>query len=247
MQQRRRLRTLSAWALVLVLPAGCYQERKAIKPVAQQPQSQPGPQTVKVERPGPAAPTPIEVTPIQIGAEGRIEPMGPFQQPEPARRFSFLVTGFGVEPPGGNPVDRKAAAIEAAIVDALGQAVREAQRDPKTGRAPIEYKMDLGPGLTIYGQLVGGAPQTVIVLDRRGRTYEFCSRSGVLAHPPYDARVVQQVFAATQGRFVLQATRATEEPGRYSADVGYYQKVGPATNSQPASRQTERPIIATVK
>lgn len=202
---------------------------------------------VSPAEPGPPAAPAIEIDQNVIGAEAQPQPIETFEKPLPDRRFAFLVTGYGVESKSSNPVERKSAAIEAAIVEAVGLALREMQRDPQTGRVPIEYKLSPGSGLTVFGQLVGGTPQTVILFERKGRDVELCARAGVLAHPPHDAKIIQEIFAATQGRLVLQATRATDQPGRYSADVGCYH----TTDSGPATSSTERsgrgPIVGRVE
>lgn len=200
---------------------------------------------VDVEAETTAAPHAITINSGWVGAEGSAAVAEPTPAARPNRQFAFLVTGIGTEPKSGGAVERKAAALEAAVVDAIGRATREILRDPKTGRAPIEYKAALGPGLTVFGQLVSGAPRTVILFDRRGRIDELCAADGVLAHPPHDGRIIQRIFAAAQGKLVLQATRAGHKPGYHAADVAYYRKVGSeATN--PADRELPRqPIIAT--
>jgi hypothetical protein len=222
---------VGVWASLVV---GCYRESVATAPRQSS--------AATSEPAGPVRPEPIPIDMRRTGATDAAKFMEPFQRSWPERRFTFLVTGVGTEPKAGGPVERKAAAIEAAVVDAIGLAAREVQRDPKTGRAPVEYKLNLGPGLTVFGQLVRGMPQTAIVLDRRGRIYEMAERNGTLLHPPHDSTVIQQVFTATNGKLVLQATRATDKSGQYCADIGYYETVGGAS-SQPAT--ATRPIIAT--
>jgi len=221
------------WCLLSVmgLLPGCQKESRVALRVP--PTDEPAPTT---------AAAPIEINPIQVGAEGKAEPVPPSEPVRPARRFVFLVTGIGVEPTTGSAIDRKSSAIEAAVVEAIGQAAREIQRDPKTGKAPIEYKLDMGSGLTVFGQLVRGAPQTVVLLDRHGRITELCSRSGVLAHPPHGSRTLQSIFAATNGQFVLQSTHPTDQPGQYGAKVGYYRKVDPAMTQ--TAENSEPPVIA---
>lgn len=183
----------------------------------------------------------VEIDMSRIGAEQS----GPLPVPdEPlgrATQLAFLATGFGVEPRSGNPVERKSSALEAAVIDAIGRAVRELQRDPKTDKRPVEYTFDVGPNLTVFGQLVSGAPRTVVLMDDRGRITELAARDGMLAHPPHDARVIQQIFAATEGRLVLNATGATDRPRRYRAEVGVYR--APTATSKPNVEPAERPVI----
>jgi hypothetical protein len=219
---------------VSVIPA-CLREAREIEPVP----------VAEDLASTPAQPRAVQIDLHDAGTEVPIQPLETFEQPWPKRQFTFLVTGYGAEPRVGNAIERKTAALEAAVIDAIGRAVREMQRDPKTGRAPVEYKKDLSNGLTVFGQLVSGAPQTVVLLSHRGRAYELCARNGALMHPPHDSKIVQEIFAAAGGRLVLQATRATDRPGRYSADVGYYRQARADAGTRPATDKKNRSIIAT--
>ncbi len=224
--------------LILVagaLVAGCYREKRP-----------PGPVSMSVpEEPGPPAPKPIEVQVDQTAGSKPVQFIEPFERPWPARRFTFLVTGFGAVPKSGGRVARRATALEAAVVDAIGRAAREMQRDAKTGKAPIEYELSLGEGLTVFGRLVGGSPQTAILLDRGRWHTELCACKGVLAHRPHDSAAIEEIFKAAGGKLVLHAARVSDKPGFYKADVGYYEAVegGPAT--QPGKGAKKRPVIAT--
>ena len=233
----RALRPGCTLAVLAVVVAGCYREARRAEPVAAAP--------VEQAEPEPVGPAPIA---IDVGEVEAVETTRPAEAVRPAaveRRLAFLVTGYGVEPKSGGPVERKAAALEAAVVDAIGRAVREMQRDPKRDRTPVEYKVTLAPGLNVFGQLVGGLPRTVVLLDRRGRVTELCARNGLLAHPPHDSKVVQQIFAATEGRLVLHGTRPADKPGRYAAEVGCYRKVERGSATRPAAGGAQPPVIAT--
>jgi len=224
--------------LILVgggLIAGCYREKR-----------QPGPVSVSSpEEPGPPGPKPIEIKGDQTAGNKPVQFIEPFERPWPERRFTFLVTGFGAVPKSGGRVARRAAALEAAVVDAIGRAAREMQRDAKTGKAPIEYELGLGEGLTVFGRLVGGSPQTVILLDRGKWHTELCACKGVLAHRPHDSAAVEEIFKAAGGKLVLHAARASDKPGFYKADVGYYEAVEGGPTTQPGKGAKKRPVIAT--
>ncbi|MBN1344173.1 MAG: hypothetical protein JXQ73_15920 [Phycisphaerae bacterium] len=241
MPSRAAIPIISLMLCLSALSVGCGKLRRepaAKAPVAQAP--------APIEMDGPPGPEPISIDLGQVGAEGeKVEYLETKEKPWPRRRFTFLVTGVGCESKKGSPVERKAAALEAAVVDAIGRAAREMLRNPSTGKAPVEYRMTLGPGLTVFGQLVQGQPQTAILLDHRGRIDELCARQGVLAHPPHGTKIIQQIFAATDGQLVLQATRQADTPGCYTADVGYYQKSKITLGTQPTSTREAKPVIAT--
>lgn len=158
-------------------------------------------------------------------------------------QLAFVVTGVGSEPEKGTVMERRAAAFEAAIIEAIGRAVREMQRDPKTGRSPVEFQAPIAPGLTVFGQLVGGAPRTVVLLDQRGREFELCSTKGVLAHPPHDNRIIQHVFEAAGGRLVLHKTEHNVSSRSCKADVGVYVPPGSSPTTARAIA-TNKPVIA---
>ncbi len=231
---------------------GCMRESRREEPTVQASSTQEIPQEAlpkplrtqtpyepRVENVGPMPPEPILID-LKKLTDAAGKPIDLFEKPWPKRQFTFLVTGIGKAPKEGDPLRRKASAIEAAVVDAIGRACREILRDPKTGRAPVEYKHTLAEGLIVFGQLVSGRPQTVVLLDHRGRIYELCSREGILAHPPHDAKIIKQIFQATDGTLVLQATRPTEKTGVFRADVGFYRQA-----SDTPADQDKRPVIAT--
>lgn len=230
--------------LVGISLTGCYREARHGAPIRPARSHGPPQRVEDVEAVGPAMPETIRIDRTLVGAVPSTRSALPPVRPTPRRRLAFQVTGFGVEPETGSPVERKNAALEAAVVDAMGRAAREIQRDPKTNRTPVEYRLRISPSLTIFGQLVSGAPQTVVMLTRRGRIIELCARNGVLAHPPHDTGVIQRVFAAADGWFVLHGTRATGEPGRYSASVGYYRANGASATSRSTSMPSELPAIS---
>ncbi len=236
--------------------AGCYNEKRP-EPVTSTTQSADGQGLVVAESPDitkaldvpSASPTPVgpEYV-IQLDTEGQNLPA---EEPErdTGQRLAFVVTGVGREPEKGAVMERRAAAFEAAVVEAIGRAAREIQRDPKTGRSPVEFQMRLGEGLTVFGLLVGGGPRTVVLLDRRGREFELCSTKGVLAHPPHDNRIIQHVFAAAGGRLVLHKTEHDVNSRSCKADVGVYatHEAGVAASQTVVGRKPTdtRPVIAT--
>lgn len=219
--------------------------KPASKPVAKpmpKPASKPVPKRKAASRAaGPTVPNAVKVDKNRTVAAPKRSPTTNTKSPSPKRHLAFQVTGYGVEPRVGDAGYRKNSALEAAVIDAIGRVAREIQRDPKSNRTQVEYKLRLSPGLTVFGQLVSGAPQTVLMLNRHGRITELCAGRGVLAHPPHDSELIQQVFAASQGRLALLGTKATRDSGRYAADVGYYRTAGTRPTTASAPSKIERP------
>ncbi len=236
----RTLRRVCAFAIASALLAtGCYREHRASPAVDLS-------ETEAAEHPKADA---IRLSRTQVGAEVRpeadVQPAP--EAPAVKRELLFVVTGFGETPETGGLLERRAAAVEAAVVDALGRAIRQKRRDPKTGTMSPEYRVELSPRLIVVGQLVRGAFQTAIRLtvDRAGKShdYELCVLNGVLAEPPHDRAIIDEIFQAAGGEFVLQSTGPTPEPGRYRAEVACYRVLPPTAATQTAVKSP--PIIAT--
>lgn len=123
------------------------------------------------------------------------------------RRLAFEVSGTARAAPAGASQEQRAAAHQAAIIDAFGKALIEARRS--RGQSVSGFTAKLGPRLTVVHRKVGTGDEIEVRLIARGIQKVFVVRDGVLQHLPHDVSLVRKIFDESNGEFsLLPADRA---------------------------------------
>jgi hypothetical protein len=135
------------------------------------------------------------------------------------RTFTFEMTGIGKAGRGDASSEDRAAAGQAAIIEAFCNALMEAQ-GKKPGSVPFEA--DFGPRLKVARTTSSDGVRTTVTLVSHGIETRFVSAEGKLQHQPHDLRLVQQVFDATNGEFSLLASSWSPGTGQSVATVARY-------------------------
>lgn len=166
----------------------------------------------------PDGPT-ITLNQVDNGAVG--EATSPVSNP-PAlpRLLAFEMAGFSRQSTAVQTQEDRAAAAQAATIDALCQALIEARRS--RGQSVTDFTAQLGPRLTVTHCTANGGYQIEVDLISRGVKTAFLVRDGFLQHPPHDLRLLQQVFAETNGEFSLLGAEWSPDTSAYVARVGCY-------------------------
>ncbi len=142
----------------------------------------------------------------------------------PPREFLSQLAGVGRAPADNRGPDGRAAAREAAIIEAFFKALIETRRSSTESTAG--FVVDLSDRL----QAARGIEQGVEVLElrllSRGAETVFQVRGGVLQHPAHDFELICQVFAETQGRYSLISAERLDSPRNYVARVACYEPAG---------------------
>lgn len=207
---RKKAVTLAGWiaCVILCCHTGCAQQDR------EAPKSEPA------EVAGPA----INIDRTHNGAAIRLARRAPRDVPRMQRPLSFEMCGTAPEAAGDSTRDARAAATQAAIVNALFSAVVETRR--AKGEPVVNFTANLGPRLTITHLSFEGGQEIRLSLSSARGDSEFVVRNGVLTHPPHDLETVRRVFDATNGEFSLIDTQRDELSGAITARVGCY---GPAS------------------
>ncbi|MFQ5429066.1 MAG: hypothetical protein ACE5E1_02045 [Phycisphaerae bacterium] len=142
------------------------------------------------------------------------------------RRLAFEITGFASgAPDGATQQEQRAAARQAAIIDALGCAVIESRRS--RGLSVDDFTATLGPRLTLTHRTTDDGNEFEVRLTTRGLEKVLIVRNGVLQDLPNDFDLIHEVFAATHGEFSLLGAEPLGASGRqYAATVGCYVPAG---------------------
>lgn len=138
----------------------------------------------------------------------------------PPRELAFSVVGSapGTEAPA--TMEAKAAASQAAILDAFAKALREARKS--RGQTTSDFTARFGPRLTATDRTDGDAREFTVCLKYRGVDNTITVRNGALQQPPVDFRLIRRVFEETNGEFSLLDTDASSRDGIVLATVGCY-------------------------
>jgi hypothetical protein len=136
------------------------------------------------------------------------------------RTLAFEMSGAGKMPESGASPERRAAANQAAIIEAFCKAVIEARK--ATGRPGSDFAVDFGPRLKVSRMAVDGGYESRVTLVSRGVETAFVVRNGQLQHEAHDFRQVQQIFDATDGEFSLLGTDWSPVKGECVATVARY-------------------------
>lgn len=141
-----------------------------------------------------------------------------------ARTLSFEMAGFSRRPATGDQREQRAAATQAAIIDALCKALIEARRD--RGQTDADFTARLGPRLTVTHCTTNDGDEVHIELISRGVETTFAIRDGRLQHPPHDLKLIHRIFEETNGEFSLFGTDWSADTGTCVATVGCYLPAG---------------------
>lgn len=145
---------------------------------------------------------------------------GRFVAAQAPRMFAFEMTGVGKAGRADASSEDRAAAGQAAIIEAFCNALIEA-RGKKPDSAP-SFEVDFGPRLKVARTDSSDGVRTTVTLVSRGIETKFVSVAGKLQHQPHDLRLVQQVFDATNGEFSLLASSWSPGTGQSVATVARY-------------------------
>lgn len=136
------------------------------------------------------------------------------------KTLSFQMTGIAEPAETGATTERRAAAVQAAIMGGLCQAVIEARRT--RGRSTHDFTAELGPRLRVSHRTVEGGSEGQVTLIAQGTQTTWIVRDKQLQHPAHDLQLVRQVFEETNGEFTLLGTNWEASRGEYVATVGCY-------------------------
>jgi len=140
------------------------------------------------------------------------------------RKLAFEVSGVGRKAPAGATQEQRAAARQAAIIDAFVKALIEARRS--RGQPVADFTAKLGPRLTVIHRTLAGGDEVEVRLLARGVQKVFVVRDGVLQHLPHDFSLVRKIFEETHGEFSLLPADPATGSDVYVARVGCYVPAG---------------------
>ncbi|HVP10741.1 MAG TPA: hypothetical protein VMV94_06070 [Phycisphaerae bacterium] len=166
----------------------------------------------------------VRIDRSENGAAARTAREGGDKANDASRTLAFAMTGAGKMPETGASPERRAAANQAAIIEAFCKAVVEARKT--TGQPGSSFTADFGPRLRVARVAVGGGYEDRVTLVSRGVETTFVVRDGKLQHEPHDLRQVQQIFDATNGEFSLLGTDWSPVKGECVATVARYVPAG---------------------
>lgn len=139
------------------------------------------------------------------------------------RTLAFEMVGYSETAPDATP-EQRAAATQAAVIDAFSKALIEARA--MRGQSTADFTARFGPRMTVTHRIKAGGNEVRIGLTYRGVESLFIIRDGVLQHPPQDLTLVRRIFDETNGEFSLLATDATSTGGVALAKVACYLPAG---------------------
>lgn len=146
------------------------------------------------------------------------------RRPQMQRVLSFEMAGFSSVPDLGVTQEQRAAATQAAIIDAFCKALIEARR--ARGQTDSDFTARLGPRLTVTHRPVDDGYQVEANLISRGAETTFVVRDGQLQHQTHDVRMIHRLFEETNGEFSLLGTEWSSDAGACVAKVGCYLPAG---------------------
>ena len=138
----------------------------------------------------------------------------------PPRELAFSVVGSAPGTEAPSSIEAKAAASQAAILDAFANALREARKS--RGQSTSDFTARFGPRLTVTDRTLGNSREFTVCLKHRGVDNTITVRDGALQQPPVDFRLIRRVFDETNGEFSLLDTDASSRDGVVLATVGCY-------------------------
>ncbi len=136
------------------------------------------------------------------------------------RELAFEMAGFAELHANEASQEERAAASQAAIIDAFTRALIEARRN--RGQSTSDFTAEIGPRLRVRHTSLDDGYEVRISLISRGEESEIVVRNGVLQHPPRDMRLVHLIFDETNGEFSILDAGQLNQNGQYLAKVGCY-------------------------
>lgn len=149
----------------------------------------------------------------------------------PPREFAFSVVGTAPHASSKHSTEARAAASQAAIIDAFGAALREARKS--RGQPTSDYTAKIGANLTVMDRTTGDTRELTVCLRYRGVDNTIIVRDGILQQPPVDFRLIRRLFDETNGEFSLLATDTSSRDGLVLATVGCYVPPGFENDLKP--------------
>ncbi len=136
-----------------------------------------------------------------------------------ARKLAFVSQGTGRRPETGSEQERKLAMSQAAIIDALGDAVAETRR--LAGQPSDDFTCDLGPRVVI-SRHGGDSGETELRVMTSSSTRTLRTRGGVLQHRPFELATIQRAMEATDGQYALLSVEQSTGGEECVASVARY-------------------------
>ncbi len=136
------------------------------------------------------------------------------------RDLTFEMAGFSRLAESSDAQEQRAAALQAAIIDAFSKALIEARRS--RGQSDADFIARLGPRLTVTHCSTGDGYEVQVELIARGAETTFVIRNGQMQHPPRDLQAIHRIFEETNGEFSLLGTEWSPEADVCVATVGCY-------------------------
>jgi hypothetical protein len=163
------------------------------------------------------------------------------ESPKRSRVLAFEMSGHAEQPSMSPTAEARAAATQAAVIDAFVKALIEARRS--RGQSTGDFTQRIGPRLTVTHRAIGDGYEATLSLTARGIETVFVVRDGVLRHPPQEFRLLRQVFAETGGEFELLTTDWSPILHACQARVACYAPKQPEISlaGDPIGTQTESP------
>ncbi|MFH1417600.1 MAG: hypothetical protein ABII12_04850 [Planctomycetota bacterium] len=142
-------------------------------------------------------------------------------KPKPLpRTLSFEMVGSASLSDAGASQKERAAATQAAIIDAFCRALIEARRG--RGQTGSDFTAELGPRLIVQHRSLDDGYEVRVCLTTEGIQKEFVVRDGALQHEPHELGLINQLFEETRGEFSLLGTDWQPTHGECVATVGCY-------------------------
>lgn len=136
------------------------------------------------------------------------------------RRLAFEVVGFSRRPGLGASQEARAAARQAAIIDAFSRGLIETRRS--RGQSVSDFTAKLGRRLTVIHRTLDTGYEVEVRLIASGLEKKFIVRNGVLQHLPHDFELIHRMFAETRGEFSLLPAHSQMGSDIQVAKVGCY-------------------------
>jgi hypothetical protein len=180
---------------------------------------------IRVDRASNGAATTVEEAVLADASDGQ-------------RTLAFEMAGYSQTATDAT-AEQRAAATQAAILDAFCKALIEARAS--RGQSVADFTATIGSRLTVTHRTVDGGYEVRIDVAYRGVDSLFVVRNGVLQHPPQDLSLVRQMFAETNGEFSLLETDVSSTGGLALAKVACYLPAGPDASVAEATEKVSTP------
>lgn len=135
-------------------------------------------------------------------------------------RLAFVSHGVGLPPTIGGEQERRLAMSQAAIIDALGEAVAESRR--LAGQPAGDFSCELGPRVSIRRRGADTKETELCVSTTRG-TKTLRTRHGVLQDKPCDLATLERIMEATGGQYALLSIEQSAGGTECIASVARYE------------------------